>query len=51
MLDAAEALQLMSLEEASQPAASGAALPGRQSGAAAWRNARGEAGELSWWTV
>jgi hypothetical protein len=44
--DAAEALQLMSLEQdgagAAQAAAAG--LPGRQSGAEAWRSARGETG-------
>jgi hypothetical protein len=43
--DAAEALQLMSLEEGGTDAArSAASLPGRQSGAEAWRSARGEIG-------
>eukprot|EP00775_Hariotina_reticulata_P007406 gene7406-7615_t len=44
-LDAAEALQLMSLEDDSQQTVNG--LPGRQSGAVAWRTARGESGSSS----
>ncbi|WIA31328.1 hypothetical protein OEZ86_002229 [Tetradesmus obliquus] len=44
MRDAAEALQLMSLEDGGSTAAAAASLPGRQSGAEAWRSARGEAG-------
>lgn len=47
--DAAEMLQLMTLESAPDDAAAAAAtaaadLPGRQSGAEAWRQARGETG-------
>jgi hypothetical protein len=45
--DAAEALQLMSLEDSSSTAAAAANLPGRQSGAETWRNARGETGKGS----
>jgi hypothetical protein len=48
--DADEVLQLMSLEEGGADAAQAAAsLPGRQSGAEAWRSARREAGDL--WAV
>jgi hypothetical protein len=50
--DSTEMLQLMSLESGTSAAAAAAAvadLPGRQSGAEAWRQARGETGELGCW--
>jgi hypothetical protein len=43
--DVTEMLQLMTLDGGATAAAAAADLPGRQSGAEAWRQARGETGE------